>query len=129
MPISQKYFDMCRWWTEWNKLARRVPTLTSAQMIEQFDSVMLKYATYYAKKLLEFDVAGKNFIWRRDITTLPRNSKVKLMFLILSKVMRVITLQLHWELLVTKALKARKVARMTPVTIVVDWVIMQKIVS
>ena len=30
-------------------------------MIEQFDSVMLKYATYYAKKLLEFDVAGKNF--------------------------------------------------------------------
>ena len=61
MPISRKYFDMCRWWTEWNELARRVPTLGTAQMIEQFDSVMLKYATYFAKKLLEFDVAGKNF--------------------------------------------------------------------
>ena len=72
---------------------------------------------------------AKSLLCRKDGTILPTNSKVKLMSLILSKGMRVITLQLHWELLVTKGQNGRKVARMTPATTVVSWVTMQETVS
>ena len=60
-PESSDYKDMLHWWTNWNRLAKRVDTITELQKLQQFDCIMLQYCEVFLQNILRLEVTGQRF--------------------------------------------------------------------
>ncbi len=60
-PVSRNYKDMLHWWTDWNRLADKVPSITMSQKVQQFDRIMLKHCDAFLRNLLRLEVTGQIF--------------------------------------------------------------------
>ena len=46
-PKSRNFREMLCWWTDWNRLAKKVGNITATHMVEQFDMIMIKHYESY----------------------------------------------------------------------------------